>query len=120
MRVTYHKRRRGTPQNPYYGLGVYPSGRYIERRGFSNPERDTPARRVLHSEPYEAGDLFLFDGNADQVVYVIPSAQLVILRVGGPPPRADGKEWDNSFLPNTVLRGIRYRKGETRPTPQQR
>ncbi len=115
-----HEMKQGTPQNPYYGLGVYPSGRYIERRGFANPERDTPARRVLHSEPYEAGDLFLFDGNADQVVYVIPSAQLVILRVGGPPPRAGGKEWDNSFLPNTLLRGIRYRAGEQRPTPQVR
>lgn len=115
-----HEMRQGTPQNPYYGLAVYPAGRYIERRGFSNPERDTPARRVLHSEPYEAADLFLFDGNADQVVYVVPSAQLVVLRVGGPPPRADGKEWDNSFLPNTLLRGIRWRPGEQRPVPQPR
>lgn len=112
--------RRGTPQNPYYGLGVYVAGRYIERRGFANPERDPPARRVLHSEPYLADDLFLFDGNANQVVYVIPSEQLVILRVGDNPPRTAGVEWDNSFLPNTVLRGIRRAPGETPPRAQPR
>ena len=112
--------RQGTAQNPYYGLGVYVAGRYLERRGFANPERDTPARRVLHSEPYEAADLFLFDGNVNQVVYIIPSAQMVILRVGDAPPRTAGSEWDNSYLPNVLLRGIRYQKREARPAAQPR
>lgn len=97
--------RRGTAQNPYYGLGVYVGGRYIERRGFANPERDRPELRVFHSEPYLADDVFLFDGNANQVVYLIPSADMVIVRVGQPPPKAEGKEWDNSYLPNVLLRG---------------
>lgn len=112
--------RRGTPQNPYYGLGVYVAGPYIERRGFANPERDPPARRVLHSEPYLAEDLFMFDGNANQVVYVIPSEQLVILRVGDNPPRSAGLEWDNAYLPNTVIRGIRRGVGEASPRAQSR
>jgi CubicO group peptidase (beta-lactamase class C family) len=112
--------RRGTPQNPYYGLGVYVAGPYIERRGFANPERDPAARRVLHSEPYLAEDVFLFDGNANQVVYVIPSEQLVILRVGDNPPRAAGAEWDNAWLPNTVMRGIRRGPGEQPPRAQAR
>lgn len=112
--------RQATPQNPYYGLGVYVAGPYTERRGFANPEREPAARRVLHSEPYEANDLFLFDGNANQLVYVIPSADMVVLRVGDPPPRAAGAEWDNSFLPNTLLRGIRYAATESRPIPQAR
>jgi len=112
--------RRGTPQNPYYGLGVYVAGPYIERRGFANPERDPAARRVLHSEPYLAEDVFLFDGNANQVVYVIPSEQLVILRVGDNPPRAAGAEWDNAWLPNTVMRGIRRGLGEQPPRAQAR
>jgi CubicO group peptidase (beta-lactamase class C family) len=94
--------RRPTPQNPYYGLGVYVAGAYVPRRGFSNP--DMPAPRVLHSEPYLARDLFLFDGAADQVVYMIPSQRLIILRLGEAPPRAP--EWDNAFLPNTLLRGL--------------
>jgi CubicO group peptidase (beta-lactamase class C family) len=112
--------RTGTAENPYYGLGVYVAGRYIARRGFANPEREPTGRRVLHSEPYLADDLFMFDGNANQVVYVIPSEKLVILRVGDNPPRSAGQEWDNSMLPNTVMRGIRRAQGETAPSPQPR
>ncbi len=98
--------RTATLENPYYGLGVYVAGPYIKRRGFANPARDSEARRVLHSEPYLADDLFMFDGNANQVVYIIPSKQLIILRVGDNPPRTGDHEWDNSFLPNTILRGL--------------
>lgn len=112
--------RTGTPQNPWYGLGVYVAGPYTERRGFANPERQPVATRVLHSEPYLARDLFLFDGNANQVVYVIPSEQLVILRTGDAPPRGAGEEWDNSRLPNTLMRGIVRRPGERAPEPQVR
>jgi len=95
-----------TAENPYYGLGVYVAGRYIARRGFANPARDTEARRVLHSEPYLADDLFLFDGNSNQVVFIIPSRRLVVLRIGDNPPRGAGSEWDNSALPNLLLRGL--------------
>lgn len=109
-----------TAENPYYGLGVYVAGRYVARRGFANPEREPEPRRVLHSEPYLAGDLFMFDGNANQVVYIVPSAQLVILRVGEAPPRAAGQEWDNSALPNLLLRGLRREAGSPEPTPQPR
>lgn len=112
--------RTGTPQNPYYGLGVYVAGPYVERRGFANPERQPVATRVLHSEPYLARDLFLFDGNANQVVYVIPSERLVILRTGDAPPRGAGEEWDNSRLPNLLLRGIVRARGERIPEPQAR
>lgn len=112
--------RTGSAQNPWYGLGVYVGGKYIARRGFANPAREPEGRRVLHSEPYLADDVFLFDGNANQVVYVIPSEQLVVLRVGDNPPRAPGQEWDNAFLPNTVMRGIRRAAGETPPSPQRR
>ncbi|MFO1427780.1 MAG: serine hydrolase [Steroidobacteraceae bacterium] len=110
----------GTAQNPWYGLGVYPASLYNPRRGFANPEREPPARRVLHGEPYLADDLFMFDGNANQVVYVVPSAQLVILRVGDAPPRSAAGEWDNSALPNTILRGLRRSAGspELRPQPR--
>ncbi len=98
--------RTATAENPYYGLGVYVPGPYIKRRGFANPARDTEPRRVLHSEPYLTDDLFLFDGNANQVAFIMPTEQLVVLRVGNDPPRKDGREWDNSFLPNTLLRGL--------------
>ncbi len=91
-----------TPQNPYYGLGVYVAAAYTPRRGFGGP--DAPGPKVLHSAPYLARDLFLFDGNANQVVYMIPSQRLIILRMGDQPPRSP--EWDNAFLPNTILSGL--------------
>jgi CubicO group peptidase (beta-lactamase class C family) len=94
--------KRPTPQNPYYGLGVYVPAPWVKRRGFGNP--DMPGPRVLHGEPYLANDLFLFDGNADQVVYIVPSLRLIVLRMGDPPPRAP--EWDNAILPNTLIRGL--------------
>ena len=93
-----------TPENPYFGLSIWVAGRYTERRGFANPDRGMP--QILHSEPYLADDLYLFDGNANQVVYVVPSQDLVILRTGLAPMRDGNTEWDNSYLPNTIIRGI--------------
>ena len=108
--------RTSTKENPYYGVGVYVAGRYIERRGAANLERKVPA--TLHSEPYLADDLYLFDGNANQVVYVVPSQQLIVLRTGNNPPKSPGKEWDNTYLPNTIMRGIVKAKGTSTPQPR--
>ncbi len=104
-----------TPENPYFGLSIWVAGRYTERRGFANPDRGMP--QILHSEPYLADDLYLFDGNANQVVYVVPSQDLVILRTGLAPMRDGNTEWDNSYLPNTIIRGI---VGDQRPSAPQR
>lgn len=103
-----------TKENPYYGLGVYVAGRYIERRGAANLDREAP--KNLHSEPYMAADLYLFDGNASQVVYIVPSQRLIVLRTGNAPPRKP--EWDNTKLPNIVLRGIKGGLGATTPQPR--
>ncbi len=88
--------------NPRYGLGIWIPGDYIVRRGFGRPDQMLGA--VFHSEPYLAKDLFLFDGLDDQVLYIVPSQKLAILRMGDAPPRAP--EWDNAFLPNLVLRAL--------------
>ena len=93
---------RATPQNPHAGLGVYVAGDYIERRGAANPDRNIG--EILHGEPYLAHDLFLFDGNSNQVIYIVPSARLVVARLGRR-PTAD-TEWDNAYLINTLLRGL--------------
>lgn len=108
----------GTAQNPWYGLGTYVASSYRERRGFANSEVTGFGLGVLHSEPYLAADLFLFDGNGNQVVYVVPSEKMVVLRVGPAPPKTT--DWDNSYLPNTLMRGIERRAGETAPSPQAR
>ncbi len=97
--------RTGTAQNPHYGLGLWLAGPYLERRGFQGLNQ--PGPRVLHSAPYLARDLVLFDGNSDQVVYIVPSAKLIVLRTGDAPQRTP--EWDNVMLPNTLLRGMGYK-----------
>lgn len=106
----------GTQQNPYYGLGVFVSGAYTKRRGWANADIDLP--KVLHSEPYLAEDLYLFDGNMNQVIYVVPSLDLVIFRSGFFPPSNKYSEWDNSFLPNVIIRGIQC--GNDCPKPQRK
>jgi CubicO group peptidase (beta-lactamase class C family) len=108
--------RTATAQNPHAGMGLYVAGQYIERRGAANPSIEIG--RNWHSEPYLAEDLFLFDGNGNQVVYIVPSADLVVLRTGPRPPAEP--EWDNSFLPNTIISGIQWEPGEERPRPQPR
>jgi CubicO group peptidase (beta-lactamase class C family) len=93
----------GSPQYPHAGLGVYVGSPYIERRGPGGP--DIKVGATYHSAPYLADDLFLFDGNSNQVVYVIPSKQLVILRTGDKPLATP--EWDNAKLANLILGGLR-------------
>lgn len=105
-----------TAENPYFGLSIWAAGPYTGRRGFANPDRGMP--EVLHSEPYLAADLYLFDGNANQVVYAVPSQNLVILRTGRPPPRDENTEWDNSVLPNTIMRGINRNRRASSPQPR--
>lgn len=109
--------RTGTEQNQYYGKGLWLPGVYTERRGFANPR--VPYGKVLHSEPYLDKEMMMFDGNSNQIVYIIPSANMVVLRVGNRPPSAP--EWDNTFLPNTLIRGTTYAAGsEPEPQPMSR
>lgn len=89
-----------TPQNPYAGMGVYLGDKYIENRGAGNPNGSNMPT-TYHSAPYLRPDLFLFDGNANQVVYFIPSEGLIIIRLGEAPP--SDIQWDNAFLPNLFI-----------------
>ena len=114
--VSYVKQMtKATKQNPHYGAGVYVAGKYTDRRGAANPDRKVP--KTWHSEPYLASDLYLFDGNANQVVYIVPSEQLIVLRTGSNPPKSADKEWDNVALPNTLMRGIVKSKGTSVAQP---
>ena len=108
--------RTGTEQNPYYGMGLWVAGPYIERRGYAHP--DVPYGKVEHSEPYLDKDLFLFDGNSNQVVYMIPSQNMIILRTGARPPQ--DAQWDNTVLPNLLIRDAVKVAGTGMPEPQPR
>ncbi len=95
-----------SPGNPSFGLHIWLGEPYFKSRSWATPG-EAKEWGVLHSEPYLADDLFLFDGNGHQVVYIVPSEQLVIVRTGGRPSRKEGLQWDNAYIPNAVIRGIR-------------
>ena len=86
-----------SPTNPRYGLLTWIGTDYVEERtleafkGFA----------AVAETPFDAGDIIYFDGLGGQRVYVVPSAQLVIVRTG-----VLAWEWDDTRLPNLVLAGI--------------
>lgn len=97
---------RPSAANPNYGLQVWLGSpadgvrRYNRMSGLVAP----------HSEPYLAPDVVYFDGAGGQRVYIVPSAELVIVRIG------KGRfDWDDAILPNTLLRGMPLRVGEPEP-----
>ena len=103
-----------TEYNVHAGMGLYVAGPYVEGRGAANP--DVGYGKTAHGEPYLDRDLYLFDGNSNQVVYVVPRHNLIALRVGARPPRE--APWDNAVLPNRLLRALRDNAGaELLPQP---
>lgn len=91
-----------------FGLMIWLGKPYLERRLYHRPEspiNQVPKPGVYNSEPFLADDLFMFDGAEGRMVYIVPSEELVIVRTGFRSPAGE-EEWDNAFLPNTVLRGI--------------
>ncbi|MEP0190428.1 MAG: serine hydrolase domain-containing protein [Erythrobacter sp.] len=88
--------------NPHYGLALWLGSPFLEKRGFFGTKSNPTG--VYHSAPYLAEDVFLFDGNGNQVTYIIPSKDLVIVRMGNGAP--EGVTWDNAAIPNAILRGI--------------
>lgn len=99
--------RKGTVQNPSFGMGIWLGEPYRQRRGFGAPGTQGP--QVLHSEPYLDPDMFLFDGNSNQTVHISPRNRLIVLRMGPTPPApsASNPEWDNAVLPNSLIRGLK-------------
>jgi CubicO group peptidase (beta-lactamase class C family) len=83
---------------PNYGYLTWLGTDWSEYR-YYNRKTST---RVLHSEAFAAPDIIYFDGMGGQRVYIIPSAKMVIVRTG-----ELALDWDDSKLPNILLRGIR-------------
>lgn len=75
-----------SPFEPTYGLGIWLANDDHQRR---------------EGEPaFAAPGIFYLDGRFKQRVYVIPSHDLVIVRVG-----ENARGWEESALPNAVLKG---------------
>ena len=88
----------GSRANPLYGLQIWSGRAPVGVREY------TPGsgRGVTHSEAYLADDVIWMEGGGGRTLWAIPSEQLVILRLG-----RQSKDWDASYLPNTLLRSLR-------------
>ena len=90
-----------SPNNPKYGLQAWIGSPHVTERFYN---RNTPFG-VKQNEPFLADDVVFFDGGGGQRVYVIPSADLVIVRTGMASP-----DWDDGVIPNILLRDLGYGK----------
>jgi len=87
--------------NPNYGILTWIGSPWSRYRSYGprNPVK------VSHAEPYLAKDLVYFDGFGGERVYIVPSLDLVIVRIGEP-----SFSFDDSIIPNTVIAGLKDAK----------
>jgi CubicO group peptidase (beta-lactamase class C family) len=72
-----------------------------------NPRASKLAGGYQRTEPFLAKDTYYASGYGAQRVYVVPSQDLVIVRMGPASGRSPVlPSWDNTFLVNTAIRGI--------------
>ena len=90
--------RRPAPTNPNYGFLTWLGNEHVEQRSYNSKA----SLRTYHSEPFAAADVAYFDGFGGQRVYIIPSADMVIVRTG-----SLAGDWDDARLPNLLLAGLR-------------
>jgi CubicO group peptidase (beta-lactamase class C family) len=76
-----------SPAGPTYGLGIW----------LANDEH----QRREEEAPFAAPGIFYLDGRFKQRVYIVPSHDLVIVRVG-----ENARGWEESALPNAVLKAL--------------
>lgn len=92
-----------SPISPRYGYQIW--------LGYEDPllpESGGGSTGAIASEPFLARDTFMTWGRGQQHVFIVPSQQLVIVRLGpalGPAPIEPG--FDVSFFVNTALRGLK-------------
>lgn len=86
-----------SPANPNYGWQVWRGSPHAPQRSYG---RGINAK-VPAAEPFARDDVYYLDGSAGQRSYIVPSENLVIVRIGTP-----SFTWDDSALPNIILAGI--------------
>ncbi len=96
--------RQGYADQPNYGLGIWLGTPFKAHRQIASQHNPypTPVKSVIdQSEPFAAIDVFTFEGVTQNKTWVIPSHDLVIVRMGGAP-----KDWDDAMVPNLLLRSV--------------
>ena len=86
--------RQESPLEPTFGLHIW-----LKARTDAYPQVNRAS-----SAPFTAADTFYLDGRHHQRVYVIPSKELVIVRIGEEPPA-----WNDAVIPNAIVEGLRSR-----------
>jgi len=87
-----------SPTNPNYGFQIWRASPYAPQRGYGTGG----ATPVPSRAPILADDMLIFDGAIGQRIYISPSRDLVIVRIGNSIP-----DWDDSILPNLIIAGLR-------------
>ncbi|MBU2980012.1 serine hydrolase [Alteromonas sp. C1M14] len=80
--------------NPNYGYLTWLGSPPTTKRIYSQSNPFT----AYHSSPYVVDDIVYFDGFGGQRVYIIPSLELVIVRVG-----ETTMDFDDALLPNHII-----------------
>lgn len=104
--------------NPNYGYQIWLGSPPGQARRYNDKTLS-----AYHSEPFVRSDLYFIDGFGGQRVYVVPSEDLIIVRTGRAVADMQQLErnWDDAYLPNTLLRGvIPAGASGTRTAPPQR
>ncbi|MGB1875945.1 MAG: serine hydrolase domain-containing protein [Rhodospirillaceae bacterium] len=86
-----------SPRNPNYGMHIWLGREYAPVRPYS----EIHPVGVPHAEPFVSEDIYFIEGGGYRTLYVIPSEDLLILRLG---KRHD--DWDSAYLPNRLVEGI--------------
>lgn len=81
-----------SPQEPTFGTHIW-----VKARTADYPNVDESA-----SEAFLADDTFYLDGRDLQRVYVVPSEELVVVRMGEWP-----ETWNDSVIPNLLVEALR-------------
>jgi CubicO group peptidase (beta-lactamase class C family) len=84
-------------RNPNFGLGLWLGSPFNPKRSYFE---DKPGF-APQSEPFVVPDVAFMEGGGFRELYIVPSKQLVILRLGYEDPN-----WDNAYLVNTAIRGM--------------
>ena len=83
--------------NPNYGLQIWRGSPHNPARSYGK----SVGVKIPAAQPFAREDVYYLDGSAGQRVYIVPSAEMVIVRIGA--PRID---WDDSELPNILLKAV--------------
>jgi CubicO group peptidase (beta-lactamase class C family) len=83
--------------NPNYGILTWIGSPWSRYRAYGPRSKV----KMSHAEPYLASDLVYFDGFGGERVYIVPSLDLVIVRIGEP-----SFSFDDSVIPNAIIAGV--------------